>query len=264
MKKNDLTEKEVLAFLKHRSEPALSSSVYNVGEKRVKFLLMGDSHMGHVEYGADINDHAAKVAKNESVDFIIHGGDIIEGHYEHHRHGHIYDLTHLGADQQVRFAVEELSKFDAPLFFITGNHETNSYYHSVGHDIGESLEQRMTNAHYLGRQHGSIELAYGRKIQIIHPDGGTAYAISYKSQKIIESLEGGTKPDLLTIHHFHKAEYLYYRNVHAIQAGCLQHQSSFMKNHGISAHTGFWLVDLDVGPAGVASINTRFFPHYKG
>ena len=41
---------------------------------------------------------------------------------------------------------------------------------------------------------GIIKLPYNQKIELIHPDGGSSYAISYKPQKIIEAMEGGTKP----------------------------------------------------------------------
>ena len=78
---------------------------------------------------------------------------------------------------------------------------------------------------------------------MLHPDGGSSYAISYKSQKIVESLEGGVKPEVLHIGHFHKAEYLFYRNIHVFQNGCLQSQSKFMKGKHLSAHRGFWIIE---------------------
>jgi hypothetical protein len=89
-----------------------------------------------------------------------------------------------------------------------------------------------------------------------------SYALSYKPQKIIESLEGGTKPELLTIHHFHKAEYLFYRNVHAFQGATLERQTPFMKNNGLAAHCGYWKIRMKVNPKGITEITPTYFPFY--
>jgi hypothetical protein len=71
---------------------------------------------------------------------------------------------------------------------------------------------------------------------------------AYKPQKIIESLEGGTKPDMLGIGHFHKAEMMpSYRNVAGVQAGTFERQTPFMARGGLAAHVGGWIIDVTVG-----------------
>jgi len=99
---------------------------------------------------------------------------------------------------------------------------------------------------------------------MLHPDGGSSYAISYKSQKIIESLEGGHKPNVLLIGHFHKSEYIFYRNIHCIQAGTLEGQTKFMKGNHLSAHKGFWLLDIESNTKGdVTAFGSTFYPSYR-
>jgi predicted phosphodiesterase len=260
--KHKVSKEELLQIIKGVKAPKPSLNCFDLGGTTASFILMGDTHCGHVCYNPTIMDAAAKVARKENVDFVLHGGDVIEGHYEGHRPGHVLELTHIGADKQVEYAAEELKKLGKPLFFIEGNHAGNTIFKQVGYDVGQRLEELIPQSKYLGRQHGTLKLAFGKKIQLIHPDGGTAYAISYKPQKIVESLEGGTKPDLLTIHHFHKSEYLFYRNVHAIQAGTLERQTPFMRNNGIPAHCGFWHVVLQVNKKGISRISPTYYPFY--
>jgi hypothetical protein len=86
---------------------------------------------------------------------------------------------------------------------------------------------------------------------------------SYHPQKIVESFTGGKKPNVLLLGHYHKAEYLFYRNVHVVQAGTLQDQTSFMQRNFISAHLGFWLVEFRVSGVGeVSRFRCEFVPLY--
>ena len=75
----------------------------------------------------------------------------------------------------------------------------------------------------MGNAEANLQLETGAKIKLLHPDGGTAYAISYKSQKIIESLQGAGErlPGAAFIGHFHKSEYIPYQGVHTFQTGTM-------------------------------------------
>jgi hypothetical protein len=97
---------------------------------------------------------------------------------------------------------------------------------------------------------------------LIHPGGGTSYALSYRAQKIVESLEGGTKPDLLAIGHYHKADMIpSYRNVCAIQTGTFERQTPFMARGGLSAHVGGWIGEVVKGK-GHNTIKAEFVAFY--
>lgn len=261
IRKEKLTEQEAINVLRSRLSLNVSTSkpVRFDGDD-ILFGVISDTHIGHKCYEPAAMDLASKEFKD--VDFVIHGGDIIEGHYEAKRPGHVFECTHIGADAQVQYAIDELKKLQKPLFFIEGNHMANTIYKHSGFDVGLAIEKGVPNSKYLGIQHGLITLKHNKKIQLIHPDGGSSYAISYKSQKIVESLEGGTKPDFLSIAHFHKSEYLFYRNVHVIQNGTLERQTPFMRNNGISAALGFWKVRLKVGSNGIQQIQPTYYPFY--
>jgi predicted phosphodiesterase len=252
--------KPLLKLLSHAKAPT-PHKTYSVPGTDVCFLAIGDTHMGHQCYNPALLDQAADVAKREGAQFVTHSGDICEGWYSS-RPGHMFELTHLGGDQQVDYAVEQLSRLKMPIYAITGNHEHNTFGKLAGFDIGKQLEDRVKDFHHLGVQQGTLQLPHGQHIGIHHPDGGTAYAISYKMQKLVESLDGGTKPKVLLCGHFHKAEYIFYRNVHCFQTGTFERQTPFMRNQGIAAHCGFWRIRMKIGKEGVQYIDPRFYPAY--
>jgi len=242
-----------------------STKDYSIGGEECSFIYMTDSHIGNKHYDPKLNDFAAKMADELDVDFIAHGGDIADGWYQN-RPASIFEQYAVGYDNQKRECVKEISKFNKPIYFITGNHTRNSFFRGAGVEIGDELEASLKDngieAHFLGNAHGNIKVGK-TNIQLIHPDGGSSYAISYKSQKIIESLESGKKPNILLIGHFHKSEYLFYRNVHAFQGGTLCGQTDFMKNKGLAAHMGFWHIHFQAKKNGqIDTITPTFFPKY--
>ena len=83
---------------------------------------------------------------------------------------------------------------------------------------------------------------------VMHPGGGSAYATSYRPQKIVESFEGGEKPAVLLLGHYHKLSVNLVRNVWALQIGCTQDQTVFMRKKNIDAHIGGMKVKLEQDP----------------
>lgn len=239
---------------------------YNVGKFRAKYGVISDTHIGSIHYDDKLMSFAAKEFDKHKVDFVLHAGDIVDGWYQN-RPSSIFEQNAIGYDQQKEAAIKELSKIKQPLYFITGNHEYNTFVRNAGVELGHELERGLKNkgleAHYLGNGEGDIKLKNGTTIKLLHPDGGTAYAISYKPQKIIESLEGGKKPHILHIGHFHKAEYLFYRNIHCFQTGTFENQTKFMRGKQIPAHKGFWVVEVGGKQGGqIDYIKPLFYPAY--
>lgn len=228
-----------------------SNKPYEISGDHYKFIAFGDSHIGHKQYDGRIMSTIAKVAKDENVDGILCTGDIADGWYQN-RPASIFEQDAIGFDNQLEKSVKEFQKLDIgkPIYFITGNHEYNTFVRGAGVEFGEILGLRLDRVgienYYLGNSEGNLKLETGAKIKMLHPDGGTAYAISYRPQKIIESLQesDGKLPNVALIGHFHKSEYIHYHGVDTFQTGTLCGQSSYMRNKGLQAHKGFWLIDL--------------------
>jgi len=57
---------------------------------------------------------------------------------------------------------------------------------------------------FIGHMERDIEYKQAKGssiIRVIHAGGGSAYAVSYTSQKYVESLQGGEKPQIVLVGH---------------------------------------------------------------
>jgi len=231
------------------------------GEKHVKIALMSDIHVGSKFMDLKNLDDAFKRCKDQGVEAIYIAGDITEGY--NMRAGHSFECDLHGADAQVEGVATLLPDIGKPIYFITGDHDY-SHFKSAGVDIGEHIEGLRSDMHYLGMFDATIELGKNTVLMLSHPAKGTAYALSYHPQKMVESMSGGEKPNILAIGHYHKIEYMFYRNVHVLQTGCLQKQTDWMKRMNISAHEGFWIVDVYMKKNGeIDRLEMNMFPYYK-
>jgi len=213
----------------------------------IRFALTGDRHTGSLYQHGDALAAFYEFASREGIETVYDCGDILAGHRVYK--GQEFELRDLGFEAQLA----RLAK-DAPRSirtrFITGNHDA-SFKNSCGVPVGRMIEQTVPGYEFLGEEQARVQFdtpngpfVFG----LIHPGGGSAYSLSYKPQKIVESLEGGTKPNFLGIGHFHKAEMMpTYRNVCVTQVGTFERQTPFMARGGLAAHVGGWIIEVTVG-----------------
>ena len=81
--------------------------------------------------------------------------------------------------------------------FITGNHDA-SIYKQVGYDIGQAIARERPDMNYLGRDCAVINITPNCTLELRHPWDGTAYALSYKVQKMIEAMGELTRHKIRT------------------------------------------------------------------
>ena len=262
----ELTLKELKILLNTPKRTHISQRVYDHVKKgsRVKFGVMSDTHIGHKDFDEGLMKSAADTYRKEGIINVYHAGDILEGMSG--REGHIYELENIGFNEQINHAEELLKRhFDGlNLFGIIGNHDL--WYkkkNNGGVDVGEELDRRIPNFHYLGEEEADINFGDGITMKLFHPNDGTAYAESYKIQKMVESLEGGKKPNILVEGHYHKSLYSFIRNVHCIEAGTICGQTRWMRGKKIPAKKGFWIVEFEKGKKGIKEFTPRFFPSYQ-
>lgn len=214
------------------------------------FGLLGDTQFGSIYERIDALKEFYSLCYREGIRDVLHSGDVLDGWNVYK--GQAFELYARGFDEQL-----EVFKKKAPYFkdmkttFITGNHD-GSYKKDCGITVGPRLEDARNDWKYIGADYGRIKMVTksGRTciIDLVHPGGGTAYAISYHLQKYIEAISGGTKPDIVGIGHYHKAEMLpSHRNVVGIQTGTFQSQTPFMRNRRLAAHIGGWIIQITPG-----------------
>ena len=206
------------------------------GNQVLSFGLISDTHINSKYTQLTYLQKFYEICSQRGIKDIYHVGDIDEG--EQMRTGHQYECYTQGADDHISEIVANYPCLDEIVtHFITGNHDS-SIYKRCGVDIGEIIAMKRKDMKYLGRDCARIEITPNCILELRHPWDGTAYALSYKPQKMIDGMEADSKPNILAIGHYHKLEYLFYRNVHCFQAGCFQTQTPFYK--GINSDYKNW------------------------
>jgi hypothetical protein len=143
-------------------------------------------------------------------------------------------------------------------FAIAGDDHEGWYAQREGVNIGEYAENAMRKAgrgdwHDLGYMEAHVKLTNANTgksavLALVHPGGGSSYALSYTMQKLVESYEGGEKPGVLILGHYHKLMAANIRNVWAVQSGCQQDQTPFMRKKRLEAHVGGVIMNLRQDP----------------
>jgi predicted phosphodiesterase len=218
----------------------------------IRFGVIGDTHIGSYYQRLDSLGLFYDRCYAEGVKEVLHSGDILAGwkvykgqEFELHPHGRSW------AEQSKMFAESVPVHEGMRTIFITGNHD-NSFKKLTGMVVGDELGRLRSDWKFIGEDSGLVVLktSSGKeyKVQLLHPGGGTAYAVSYHMQKTIEAMAVGPQPDLLCIGHYHKSLFMpAYRGICGLLSGCFESQTPFMLTHSLAAHVGGWIVTVVLG-----------------
>lgn len=228
------------------------------------FLVLSDNHLCNRNARLDVLNAAYDYAERHGITIALNAGNYIDGEAR-------FNKTELivapGMDNQMDYFIQEYPhRKGIKTLFIDGDDHEGWYAQREGIIPGQYLQMKAEKAgrhdlEYLGYSEADIALKCGSGesvARVLHPGGGSAYATSYTAQKIVESYQGGEKPAVLFIGHYHKLEYGYPREVHCLQTGTTEDQSLFMRKKKIAAHLGFWDVRIKQDARGIV---TDFVPH---
>lgn len=232
--------------------------------KVFRFGATADNHLGSRYERLDVLNALFDIWASEGISTVYQMGNIIEGDATFNRQ----DVHTTGMHGQALYLAEHWPhRKGITTQFLTGDDHEGWYVQREGIHIGHYLEDvarkaGRTDLQYIGHMEHDIELAGAKQstiMRLVHGGGGSSYATSYVAQKLVESYSGGEKPQALLIGHYHKAEYGYHRGVHAVQVGCTQDQSPFMRKKHLAAHLGGWTIEMSLNDDGLI---TRFKPEF--
>lgn len=227
-----------------------------------------DNHLGSKYERLDVLNNLFDRFADSGVTDVYQGGNIIDGEARFNK----FDIYVHGVEDQVSNLVRKWpSRKGITTHFITGDDHEGWYVQREHINIGQKMEDEAeragrTDMKHLGYMERDIEFIQpngSSVVRVIHAGGGSSYATSYTSQKYVESLQGGEKPAIVLVGHFHKLDYAYPREVHVIQMGCTEDQTPFMRKKRLQAHVGggiLWLKQNDIGI--FTSVKVEFFAFY--
>lgn len=250
-----------------KSQPTVIPQKALVG-KRVKFGFVTDNHMGSKYERMDVLNALYDRFKLDGIDTVYNAGNVIDGEARFNK----FDIHTYGMENQCKYFTEKYPQRDGiTTKFITGDDHEGWYVQREGVNIGKFMEQKAkevgrSDLVYLGHMEHDIVLKapHGQAIiRIVHPGGGSSYAISYTSQKLVESYAPGEKPNILLMGHYHKMAFDFIRGVFVVQGGCTMDQSPFMRKKRLDAHVGGWICEYQQADNGVIlSFKAEWIPFY--
>lgn len=232
------------------------------GERIIRFALISDTHLcSNAQQLTHLNDFY-DICKHEGITDIYHCGDIVDGDCVYP--GQMFEVFKFGADAQKDYTVKNYPKRDnVKTHFICGNH-CLKWYVKNGYDIGESISREREDLIYLGQYAADVQLTPNCKLRLEHPLGKPAYAISYKTQRKIDNMRGGEKPNILAEGHYHYSDYFFRRNVHAFCVPSFQGPTKFSTRLGLETDNGGWIVEVYVDDEGtITKLSPSYYPYYK-
>lgn len=208
------------------------------------FGVTADNHLCSRYARMDVLNTLFDIWADQGVETVLVCGNMIDGEAPFNRG----DLVAFGVDGQVDYFIQNWpARKGIQTMLLTGDDHEGWYVRREGLNIGRYIESSAKRAGredivFLGHmEHDMVFRVKGGQdivMRLIHGGGGSAYAMSYRPQKIVESYTGGQKPQILLIGHYHKLEYCYPRGVHAIQVGATQDQTPFLRKKSIESHLG--------------------------
>lgn len=234
-------------------------------EYEFTFGAVGDSHMCSNWERNDILESLYDTFEDRGVETVFHTGNWIDGEASFNQH----EIHTHGIDGQCQYFVDNYPRREGIITkFVDGGDHENWWTQKHGINVGKHAEDLARRAgrndlQYLGFMEADVDM-HGVVIRVLHAGGGSSYALSHTSQKIIDSYEEYERPDILLIGHYHKAHFLpYYRGVAVIQTGTTQEATPFMKKKRLHADLGGWVVTIGLNSEGAIGKLQAEFVHYR-
>lgn len=234
--------------------------------REYRFGIVTDNHLASKYSRLDVLNAAYDAFEEEGIKDVFHGGNMIDGRCRFNQ----FDLLPgcESMEGQIAYAGKHYPrKKGITTHFIVGDDHEGWWAQREGVDVGRLMQSRFEDGgrddlKYIGYLEADIKISAPKGktwIKVIHPGGGSTYAISYVSQKLVESFQGGEKPAILIIAHHHKFDFCMPREVFCIQAGCTEDQTPFMRKNKIQAHVGFTICRATLAPGGhVSALSVDF------
>src|ERR1035437_1654490 len=232
--------------------------------------VVSDNHLCNKHSRLDVLNAAYDDFEREGITDVFNSGNWIDGE---HKFTRPESIVRPGMDAQIEYLLENYpQKKGITTHYIAGDDHEGWYQQRECIEIGLYLQLCAEKAgrhdlKYLGYAEADVPLkSPGGTIvmRVVHPGGGSAYAISYTDQKRVESYQGGKKPQIEIVGHYHKYNVGYPREVYTVQAGCTCDQTLFMRKKRLQAMVGYCIIEIqqDTTDGHLCRARHEFIPFY--
>jgi len=235
----------------------------------IRIGAVADNHLCNIHSREDVLNLLYDRFEKEHIPLVYNCGNWIDGEHRFNKN----ELMVHGCTGQVKYFVENYpQRTGIETRFIAGDDHEGWFVQREGIDVGAyaemmAHERGRTDLVYLGYAEADILLTPDSPdkqwMRVLHAGGGSAYALSYSSQKIAEAVQGGEKPKIMLIGHYHKFDYAFPREIHMVQVGCTCDQSLFMRKNKIQAMVGGCIIEMTKNCDGmIQRVRIEWIPFY--
>ena len=239
------------------------------GVTKRRYGITTDNHLCNRHSRLDVLNAAYDHFERQGITTVFNAGNWIDGEARFNKSELV---TAPGMDNQLDYMIDKWPvRKGITTHYIAGDDHEGWYSQREGIEVGKYLQMRAesqgrNDLRYLGYGECDIELqcAKGSSVaRLVHPGGGSSYAISYTDQKRAESYQGGEKPHIEFVGHYHKFNHGFPREIHTVQAGCTCDQTMFMRKKRLQAHVGFVEIEFDQDVFGIVSnFGVKWFNYF--
>jgi predicted phosphodiesterase len=226
-----------------------SETAIDFGKTHLRLGIVSDTHGGSKFEQLTALQAFYRHADEAEVDAFIHAGDFVQGSDKMHL-GMEHEVHAHGSDAQVSYVVGTYPKSERGVktYAISGNHDA-SFLKDGGANVVRQIAKGREDIVYLGQDAAYLTIG-NLRAYVVHPDGGGAYAKSYKGQKFSESLPVERDVRLLLLGHYHNYVSFMQRETAVFQLPCFQSQYSWLARKGLHPDIGGVVLDLWLDDSG--------------
>jgi len=255
-------------YLVSEAKPMKSLELSRLIGKEHCFGIVSDTHLCSTCERLDVLEAAYDEFARRKITDVIHAGNMVDGEFKFN----LYEINRVGIHNQAQYVADHYpQRSGMTTYYVTGTCHEGWYQDRIGLNVGWYIQKVCQDAGrndmvFIGHVEQDIVLKQARgetRIRVMHPGGGSAYALSYPSQKMVESFQGGEKPQVLILGHYHKFDFTYPREVATLLAGCTQDQTRFMRKKSLAAMVGFSILKIGTRVDGtIGRCNVEWYPFY--
>jgi len=252
----------MLLQIRNQRARQYSTFSHDFSGKRVRMGVLGDTHFGNKWADKQFLDDVMGHFKRESVEAVYHTGDMTDGPWQRHRN--VLEQYAHGFDAQVEDFVKDFPNIGKSVYVIDGNHD-GWYRKGEGGLVGKAIARMRDDVTYLGPDEAVINIGKV-SMMLSHPDDATAYAYSYKAQKMIESMVKMQEPipDIILQGHYHKAFFMSAAGTHYFCTATTCRQTPWMRGKKIAADLGAFILDIHRDSRGNLTKLMQTFLPFRG
>ena len=216
-------------------------SIITDNPKKFSVGIISDTHLGSKAFkGKELNNFYDYLEKN-NIQYCLHAGDWVDGMGVYS--GQEFEQDCIGFGKQVDFFVDNYPRRkNIKTIGISGNHDY-SFITKAGVDILQHITLKREDIINIGAYQGVVNIN-SVKFMLHHPDGGCSYSLSYRLQKVLETLENNI--NVFIMGHFHQNILLHgYKSDVALMPGSFQGETSFSIRKGLKNVIGGFILDID-------------------